>query len=185
LIPIIFSGVFTPLIIVGFFKGYFHPVIALVFIVTGIFTFYLGWIGQKVLTVRKNSDYYDFPVDDPTPHLLAFLEFTNQYIQKAPVEWRLIYKLHDTEGRSGRTGMLDPPHDLYSFRDLRTLLLTYSDKSKFLISGIDPLKMDSVINYVRDMENGRLKPTLPGRINPDAIVREYTMDEFISLPVPK
>ena len=42
LLLVIISGILTPLILVGFFSGLFHPFIAILGIVGGVFLFYLG-----------------------------------------------------------------------------------------------------------------------------------------------
>jgi len=188
LIPIIFSGVFTPLIIVGFFKGIFHPLMALLFIVAGIFSFYIGWIGHEVLTVKQTSALTDIPVINPTLNLRAFMEYTNRYIQKEPIEYLLVYFLSEINGKSHpskKDNLLDLDHELYSFYDLKEFLLSQPGKLNFLISGIDPLKAGSVIKYEQNMESQRLKPTIKGRINPDAIIHQYTPEEFLSIPAEK
>jgi hypothetical protein len=184
LIPIVFSGVFTPLIIVGFFKGFFHPVMALMFIISGIFTFYIGWLGQDVLTVKRISDYLDFPIKFPTENLLAFIEYTNNYIHKDPEEFRLLYVLKDISENSRwvlKEDLVDPPSELYTLRQLREYLLSEQKKSTYSIWEIDPLKTGTVITYKKSYEDNRLKPILNGKIKSQSFVRQYNVEDFLNM----
>ena len=91
LIPIILSGILTPLISVGFFKGLFHPFIALIFIIGGVFSFYVGWLGEKALTVNLINSHRDFSIKIVSDHLMEFINFVNYYLQKEPIKKRVLY----------------------------------------------------------------------------------------------
>lgn len=184
LIPIIFSGIFTPLIAVGFFEGFFHPVIAALFIISGIFTFYLGWLGQQVLTIEHSQGHTDFPVHGTGRNLLAFINFTNDYLQDLPVEFRSVFLLHETSQEFPECNditVLNPPYELYSYHHLKEYLQVNSDKSRSTIFAIDPLKTGGQVKYELVKNECRLRPVLNGKINPKAIIRKYTVEEFLQI----
>jgi len=184
LIPIIFSGIFTPLIVVGFFQGYFHPVIAVLFIITGIFTFYFGWIGQQVMTVNHMGGHTDFNMEYATQNILAFIEFANQYIQNETPELRSLYALIDKKDDQSlealKLNVLKSKPDLYSYSQLKELLVDQSGSVDFIIMAIDPLKAGTEIKYELSKNEHTLKPVIKGNINRDAILGYYTLDEFLN-----
>jgi hypothetical protein len=182
LIPIIFSGIFTPLIAVGFFEGFFHPVIAALFIVAGIFTFYLGWLGQQVLTINHGQGHTDFSMDNPGQNLLAFMDFTNDYLGDVPVEFRSVFLLSEMSDKSPQMTditMTEPPYELYSYYHLKEYLLSNPEISEQTIWAIDPLKTENQIRYEPSEDGHRLRPVLNGKIARNAIFRKYTIKEFL------
>ena len=182
LIPIIFSGIFTPLIVVGFFEGFFHPVIATLFIVTGIFTFYLGWLGQKVLTIELDHGHADFPIDHEGRNLLAFIDFTNDYLEHVPIEIRSVYMFREghkvSQGEEDISSII-PPYELYSYQHLKEYLLANPHRSEGLIWVIDPLKTGGQIKYEFSKKEGCLKPVLKEKLNKRAVIGKYTIHDFL------
>ncbi|MBR9997947.1 MAG: hypothetical protein KFF73_03205, partial [Cyclobacteriaceae bacterium] len=181
---VVFGGVFTPLVAVGYFEGFFHPVIAVLFIVAGIFTFYQGWLGQYVLTVNEGQGHVDFPVEDPGENLMAFIDFTNQYIENEPLELRSLFLLIGSEDKSltiKEIALRDPPFELFTFRQLKERFLSDPGISEAVTWAIDPLRTGSQVRYQRVKDDGRLRPVLSGRIIPEAILRKYTRDEFMAI----
>ena len=182
LIPIIFSGIFTPLIVVGFFEGFFHPVIATLFIVTGIFTFYLGWLGQKVFTIELDQGHADFSIDPAGQNLLAFIDFANDYLEHVPIEFRSVYlfreRSKDSRGEEDISTIV-PPIELYSYQQLKEYLLANPPQSEGLIWAIDPLKTGGQIKYEFSKKEGCLKPVLKEKLNPGGVVGKYSIHEFL------
>jgi hypothetical protein len=147
LIPIVFGGVFTPLIAVGYFEGFFHPVIAVVLIISGVFTFYVGWTGQQVLTVNESQGHSDFTMENPGENLIAFIEYTNQFIENEPVEFRSLYLLAGNEDPGLK--MEDLPVMLYTYRQIRNKLMSEPENEEVVIWAIDPLKTGTEVKYER------------------------------------
>jgi hypothetical protein len=179
LIPIIFGGVFTPLTAVGYFQGFFHPVVALVFIIAGIFGFYLGWTGQEVLTVREMGSHTDFPLLHAGDNIRAFVEFTNQYIDHEPVEQRALYLPAGYDDAS--EAFRNPPLTLFTFRQMREYLSSGGTGKVSLIWVIDPVQTGSQIKYERIPGQTGLRPVLKGKISPSAIIKKYRVDEFMAI----
>lgn len=181
LVPIIFSGVFTPLIAVGFFEGFFHPVLAAIFIITGIFTFYLGWLGRQVFTVEHDQGHMDFPLENPGQNLHAFIDFTNEYLEQVPAESRSFYAF-----RGPGSGMehehpvhFVPPVNLFSYQQMKEYLLENPGETAGMIWGIDPLKTRGQIRYEIQEGEGRLRPVMKDKIEREAVVSKYTIPEFL------
>ncbi len=187
LIPIIFSGIFTPLILVGFFQDFFHPVVALVFIITGIFTFYVGWLGQQVMTVYHVGGHSDFSIEFNAQNILAFIEFTNQYIHNEPPELRALYVLIDKKGDQSpdvlKAVALENKPDLYSYTQLIEQIQAEPGNTDYLIMAIDPLKAGTEIKYELSKNRHTLRPVVKGSISRDAILGYYTTGEFLNLSV--
>ncbi len=182
LIPIIFSGIFTPLIAVGFFEGFFHPVIAALFMVTGIFTFYLGWMGQEVFTIEHDQGHTDFSIDHAGQNLLAFIDFTNDYLEQVPMEFQSVYLFSPADIESSKTEdilTIPPPYELYTYQHLKEYLQASSGQPEGMIWAIDPLKTEGQIKYEPSKEDGRLRPVLKEKINRNAVLRKYTIHEFL------
>jgi hypothetical protein len=179
LIPIVFGGVFTPLIAVGFFEGFFHPVIAVILIISGVFTFYLGWTGQQVLTVNESQGHSDFPVENPGENMAAFIEFTNQFIENEPLEFRSLYLMTGNENRGPKIG--DPPVVLYTFRQIKDKLMSGPQEKDVVIWAIDPLNTGTEIKYERFGGDPGLRPVLKGKIKPEAFTGKYTWQEFMEI----
>lgn len=179
LVPIVFGGVFTPLIAVGYFEDFFHPVIAVVLMLTGILTFYLGWLGQQVLTVNEIQGHMDFPVSNPGENVEAFIEFTNQFIENEPIEFRSLYFSGGIKNTSPEEA--DPPVALYTYRQIRDKLLSDPVSADVVVWAIDPMKTGAEIKYERLQGNTGLRPVLKGRLRPEAVVRKYAMDEFMRI----
>jgi hypothetical protein len=179
LVPIVFGGVFTPLIAVGYFEDFFHPVIAVTLMLAGILTFYLGWLGQQVLTVNEIQGHMDFPVEDPGENVKAFIEYTNQFIENEPLEFRSLYLLG--ERQSKKPEVIDPPVALYTYRQIREKLLSDPGTRDFVIWAIDPLKTGTEIKYERLQDDPGLRPVLKGKIKPEAVIRKYAKDEFMGI----
>ena len=179
LVPIVFGGVFTPLIAVGYFEDFFHPVIAVTLMLAGILTFYLGWLGQQVLTVNEIQGHMDFPVVDPGENVMAFIEYTNQFIENVPFEFRSLYLLGERQGNKPEA--IDPPVALYTYRQVREKLLSDPGTSDYVIWAIDPLKTGAEIKYQRLQDEPGLRPVLKGKISPGAVIRKYAKDEFMGI----
>jgi len=173
LIPIIVSGILTPLISAGFFMGLFHPIPALFFIIGGVFAFYFGWMGEKVFTVNLTQAYRDFPVKIVSANLKAFMDFVNQYIKNEPLEKRVLYleakDLKDPVQVNNIISEKNIERNVLSFWDLQA---RYADEEldpsiRFIM--IDPMKIGSEVKYETTQNDQKLVPVIKGKIQPAAI----------------
>lgn len=175
LIPIILSGIITPLISVGFFKGLFHPFIALIFIISGVFAFYFGWLGEKVLTVNLVNAHRDFPIKMVSNNLNEFINFANQYLKKEPIEKRVLYlEVIDNQDQNVINKYLAKDaksRKLYSFWHLKDLFMgnKIDQDTRYIV--IDPLKSGTEVRYNKEPDNQMLIPMIKGEINSEAVLR--------------
>ncbi len=180
LIPIVFSGVFTPLIIAGFFSGFFHPVMALVLIISGVFAFYIGWLGYPALTVYHNTGHHDIPLSGITDNLKAFVAFFNQYRKEATPYIRAVYAL--VPGAISQSALIEQlnndPNEfaLYSYSQVIDHLAQGRENVKII--AIDPLQAGSELKYRRTGHSSQLFPFFQGQINPGSVIGIYTMTTF-------
>jgi hypothetical protein len=185
LIPIILSGILTPLISVGFFKGLFHPFIALIFIIGGVFTFYVGWLGEKVLTVNLVNSHHDFSIQVVSYHLSEFINFVNQYLRNEPVEKRVLYMeiIEENNHFDIRKYLSKDANKrlLFSFWNLKDMFEVGKVNSKARYIVIDPLKSGTEVKYTRGNEDQILIPKIKGEINPEAVLRIIDIDEIRNL----
>lgn len=182
LIPIIFSGIIAPLILVGFFKGLFHPLVALIFIIGGVFSFYLGWIGEKVLTINLVNGHRDFPIQIATDHLIAFSDYVNQYIQDEPIQKRILYLevKNDAVNEHDLKSYLSADNEkrkIYSYWQLRDLYLARNLKPEYSFIMLDPISIGAEVKYQKKEEHG-LTPVIKGPINQKAIRRIIHYNEI-------
>ena len=182
LIPIILSGIITPLISVGFFKGLFHPFIALIFIIGGVFSFYVGWIGEKALTVNLVNSHHDYAIKVVSYHLTEFINFVNQYLQKEPIEKRVLYmKLPDDYNHLDIKKYLSrdaSDRKFFSFWNLKDIFAEgkVNRNARFIV--IDPLKSGTEVKYTQENEDQLLVPGIKGEIKPDAVQRIIDFEEL-------
>ena len=182
LIPIILSGILTPLISVGFFKGLFHPFIALIFIIGGVFTFYIGWLGEKALTVNLINSHHDFSIKAVSYHLTEFINFVNQYLKKEPEEKRVLYmELVDEDNVLNLRKYLAKDaknRKLFSFWNLKDIYAEgeVNVNARYIV--IDPLKSGTEVKYTQEGENHTLVPGIKGEINPEAVQRIIDFEEI-------
>jgi len=173
LIPIILSGILTPLISVGFFKGLFHPFIALIFIIAGVFSFYIGWLGEKALTVNLINGHRDFSIKIVSDHLREFINFVNYYLQKVPIEKRVLYlEVIDDKNQIDIKEYLSKEaknRKLYSFWDLKDLYIEGKVDTHVRYIVIDPLKSGTEVKYIPGNNDQILIPMIKGEINSDAV----------------
>lgn len=186
LIPIIFSGIITPLILVGFFKGLFHPIISVVFIIGGIFSFYYGWIGEMTLTVHLRNGHRDYPIPVLTDHLKAFIEFVNQYLGNEPVYKRALYLEVALEGTDDKEfkRLLTQVQDqrrLYNFWDLKDRYNTSQIAPEVSFIVLDPLNTGTEIKYGKFSNEERLIPFVKGSINEKAVIEIIHRDKIKNL----
>jgi len=186
LIPIIFSGILTPLILVGFFKGFFHPFIALIFIISGVFSFYIGWMGEKALTINLIMSHRDFTISQITEHLTGFMEFVNQYIQDEPIHKRVLYLESNKDNLIGndlKICLSKNIHErkLYAYWELRDLFLSgnLKDESSYIV--LDPLKVGSEVKYQKKTGDQGLTPVIKGTIDLKAILKILNYSEIDSI----
>ena len=186
LIPIIFSGVLTPLIMIGFFTGIFNPLIALVFIIGGIFSFYVGWSGEKVLTINQTSGHLDFPIKVITVHLTGFMDYVNQYLYDEPLHKRVLYLEvgFDAIHEDKFTAYLAKDavnRKLYNFWQLREKYLseTIAPGTGFIM--LDPVKTGTEIKYEKQGELQELKPVIKGSISRMAILKVLRSEDIGSI----
>ena len=175
LIPIILSGILTPLISVGFFKGLFHPFIALIFIIGGVFAFYFGWLGEKALTVNLVNAHRDFSLKMVSGNLNEFINFVNQYLKKEPIEKRVLYlEVMDNQDQIDINKYLAKEamnRKLYSFWHLKDLFMgnKIDPHTRYIV--IDPLKSGTEVKYNTGQNNQMLIPMIKGEINSEAVLR--------------
>lgn len=185
LIPIIFSGVFTPFVITGYFAGLFHPVIAILLIISGVFIFIAGWIGQYTLTVSMPAGHQDFPLTETDQHLNAFIDYTNRYIRDEPEEKKSIYmvlpfELHDRDSdfiASWLNRKLGKK-ECFTYFALIKEGRSMPDRNMTVIM-MNPFKVGSEIRYEKSSSSANLRPVVKGKINPDSINRVFTVDDFL------
>ena len=186
LIPIILSGVITPLVLVGLFKDIFHPFIALVFIIGGFFSFYIGWIGEKVITINLILSHRDYPIPIITEHLIGFLDYVNQFIQDEPIEKRVLYL------EVGQSLTEDSDLKPYLSKDaINKKLFSYWLLRDYYRSGklqtdssyivLDPVKVGSEVKYEIEEKDRSLKPVIKGSINSGAVLKILRSNEIVSL----
>ena len=182
LIPIILSGILTPLISVGFFKGLFHPFIALIFIIGGVFSFYVGWLGEKALTVNLINSHRDFSIKIVSDHLMEFINFVNYYLQKEPIEKRVLYlEVMDNKHQIDIKEYLSKEaknRKLYSFWYLKDLYMEGKVDMHTRYIVIDPLKSGTEVKYIPVNDNQILIPIIKGEINHDAVLRIMDFEEI-------
>ena len=182
LIPIILSGIITPLISVGFFKGLFHPFIALIFIIGGVFSFYVGWIGEKALTVNLVNSHHDYSIKVVSYHLAEFINFVNQYLQKEPFEKRVLYmELLDDYNHLDLKKYLSKDaseRKLFSFWNLKDIFAEGKVNTNARYIVIDPLKSGTEVKYTQENKDQMLVPGIKGEINPDAVQRIIDFEEL-------
>jgi len=175
LIPIILSGILTPLILVGFFKGLFHPFIALIFIIGGVFTFYFGWLGEKVLTVNLVNAHRDFSIKMISEHLNEFIIFLNQYLKKEPIEKRVLYlevvDIPDQMDLKKYLAKEAKDRILYSYWHLKDLYMEKKIDRHTRYIVIDPLKTGAEVKYNKGYHNQMLIPKINGDISSRAVIR--------------
>lgn len=175
LIPIILSGIITPLISVGFFKGLFHPFFALILIIGGVFSFYIGWLGEKALTVNLVNAHRDFSIRMVSDHLSEFINFVNQYLQNEPLERRVLYlEIIDDKNQFDIKEYLSKEaknRKLYSFWKLKDLYLEGNVVASTRYVVIDPLKSGTEVKYNPGNNHQIVVPMIKGEISPDAVLR--------------
>jgi hypothetical protein len=185
LIPIILSGILTPLISVGFFKGLFHPFVALIFIIGGVFTFYIGWLGEKVLTVNLINSYHDFSVKLVSYNLNEFINFVNQYLQKEPIDKRVLYMefIKDKDHLDIKKYLSKDTKDrkLFSFWNLKDMYAEGKVLPNASYIVIDPLKAGTQVKYSQDNDDQILIPRIKGDINSESVLRIIDFDEIRNL----
>jgi hypothetical protein len=186
LIHIIFSGIFTPLILVGFFKGLFHPLSALIFIIGGVFLFYLGWVGEKVLTINLVKAHRDFSISILTHQLIAFIDYINQYITEEPIYKRVIY-LEVESGEGDVHGLKsylagdNEKRKIYSYWQLRNLYLRRNLTHGKSYVMLDPISAGTEVKYMIIPGEQGLTPVIKGPINQKAIKRIIHYSEISSI----
>ena len=185
LIPIVLSGILTPLISVGFFKGLFHPFVALIFIIGGVFTFYIGWLGEKVLTVNLINSHHDFSIKVVSYNLNEFINYVNQYLQKEPIEKRVLYmELIDDKNHLDIKKYLSKDaknRKLFSFWNLKDMYTEGKVLTNASYIVLDPLTAGTEVKYIQDNEDQILIPRIKGDINPEAVLRIIDFDEIRNL----
>ncbi len=185
LIPIILSGILTPLISVGFFKGLFHPLVALIFIIGGVFIFYIGWLGEKALTVNLINSHRDFSIEVVSHNLNEFINFFNQYLQKEPIEKRVLYmEFNDDKNHLDIKKYISKDtknRKLFSFWNLKDMYTSEKIPNNASYIVIDPLKVGTEVKYTQDNEDQLLIPSIKGNINPEAVLRIIDFDEIRNL----
>ena len=156
-----------------FFKGLFHPFIALIFIIGGVFSFYIGWIGEKVLTVNLVNSHHDFSTKVVSYHLSEFINFVNQYIQKEPIEKRVLYlQIMDEGSQTDIKKYLSKNakmRKLFSFWNLKDIYAARKVETPARYIVIDPLKSGTEVKYTQEGEDRILLPQIKGEINPEAV----------------
>jgi hypothetical protein len=186
LIPIIISGILTPLILVGFFKGLFHPAIAVVFIIVGFFSFYMGWMGEKVITVNMTMGYQDFHVSIVSDNITGFLNYVNQYIQDEPIHKRVLYlaiecELTDEHNQNAYLKGKSDDRKLYSYWQLKESYLSGEINASHCFIVLDPLKTGSEVKYEKQTDIQGLSPVIKGSIDKNAVIRMIRYDELGSI----
>jgi hypothetical protein len=183
LIPIIASGILTPLVMVGFFKGLFHPFIALIFIISGVFSFYLGWRGEKALTINQASGHRDFPMPVFTDHLVGFMDYVNQYLHDEPIQKRVLYlevrhKLNPESDVKEYLKKNPGDRQLYSYWQVKELLHSGALKpdSGFIV--LDPISTGTEVKYEKHRVTQELTPVIKGPIHHNAVIRVLQSTEI-------
>jgi len=183
LIPIIASGVLTPLIMAGFLKGLFHPFIALIFIISGVFSFLLGWRGEKVLTINQASGHRDFPMPVFTDHLVGFMDYVNQYLHDEPIKKRVLYleirhKLYPESDVKAYLEKDPGERQLYSYWQVKELLRSgnLNPNAGFIV--LDPIKTGTEVKYEKHRITQQLTPKIKGSIHHNAIIRVLKSTEI-------
>ena len=185
LIPIIFSGVLTPLILVGFFKEILPPLVGLLFIIGGIFSFYIGWSGEKVLTINQINGHRDFSMRVFTDHLIGFINYVNQYLSDEPLHERVLYlevnKLDSERDLKVYLAKDAVDRKLYSYWEVREQYLSggISQGKDFIV--IDPIKTGSEVKYEKDPETQELTPVIKGSISQKAVIKILEFDKIASI----
>ncbi len=186
LIPLIFGGVFTPLIMVGFFMDIFHPVFSLLLIISGIFIFYIGWLGKKMLTIELSSGRFDLSIDFPTYNLLAFIDYANQYIQEQPIEKKAVYTvIKENPGEKNFIGYINEnisDQAFYLYSDMKKMIDENQVPKESIIIGIDPVIAGAEIRYQKGYNTDISKLLISESIKKTAMVNAYSIQSFPRLP---
>lgn len=78
LMPLLVGGVLAPFSFLSYFTNIFHPLLHLLFTLTGLLLFYVGWVGKHTLTIKKKKGDEDFIfLPGITRNLKAFIDYTN------------------------------------------------------------------------------------------------------------
>jgi len=81
LFPLIVGGIITPFAFLSYFTNMFLPWIHLVFMLAGMFLFYVGWSGKSSLTILlKNGGEENFYLQSISRNLWAFIDFVNNIL---------------------------------------------------------------------------------------------------------
>ena len=174
LLPILFSGIFTPLIVLGYFRDYIHPMFAIVLVVTGVFAFYYGWLGQLALSIHHSSGHQDFPLEQISEDMDRFVIFINQYISGKSGNYRLIYSLIQEKSKSGGLEV-----KYYTYDQLRAYSNLNLLPEEIEVLVIDPAKLDRHVNLVLSQEGNFLEMKEPGSLNKDSIIKRLKGKDLV------
>lgn len=113
------------------------------------------------------------------------MNFVNQYLQKEPIEKRVLYmELIDEKDDQDIKKYISKDaknRKLFSFWNLKDKYAEGKVPSNASYIVIDPLKSGTEVKYTQDNEKQLLIPRIKGDINPEAVLRIVDFDEIRNL----
>lgn len=177
LFPLILGGIITPFAFLSYFVNLFHPWIHLLSIMSGLFLFYIGWIGKSAFSiVFKNGDELNYYLPSISNYLQAFIDFVNTLLKESYDSG--MQNLLFFEVEINHEGLLIEKDNKVKNEELFPLFgFTYNQlknagKSiyKNKIIAINPTAAGREIKFSFDQNKNELRPKLEGPVLEDSIV---------------
>jgi uncharacterized protein (DUF952 family) len=181
---IILGGILVPLTFLLIFRIQYQSWIILLLLFIGILTLYFGYAGRLALTVTTILKEYNIFINEITPNLKAFTDFSTNYIKaktgKIPSTHNyieVILPLNTWEKQQNEESFFTEDLNETGYIKGYTYEMKEEAQSQIrhmniplIILKIDPLKSKSKVEYVADKQTSRLAPRFLNPIHKNAII---------------
>lgn len=82
-LPLVLGGIITPLALVALVKTFGAFWFLMLTVLAGLFLLYYGYSGSDAVTVTTNVQEYDFFINQVSPHLKAFVAFSQSQLRRS------------------------------------------------------------------------------------------------------
>ena len=182
MLPLIFGSIGSAISLLLVFRYVFNPYVTITLLLFSILAIYFGFEGSEVMVVRSKGLTNIFPIIKRSSHLLEFVHFVREYVQKK-LEGdgqMLIYhitssenwKLHQYQDKYLESSLKTVGFIHCSKKDqvVRSFFNYFGEDKHLVLLTINPLKLSSQLKYDPAPKNNELFPHIYGPINMDAIV---------------
>ena len=160
LLPLILGGILLPLLLVGLFTAPVRPHYFLILLFPASLLLYLGWEGQQVLTVLQHGKEIDLPLGSSGYSLKAFVGFVNSFIRsmKPGKKRERFYFVNRVDCKYGDVTYA------YTFLQYHQLA-EINAVNVHDFAAIDPLLLQTPVEYRFDIRIGEMRPVILGQID--------------------